>query len=138
MSYIGIWKFDSLGVFNGDDRRIFLSSKDYLNSPLPLYIDENDEAAVNEEMNERKSLIGTKIKICEDGKLYFLLPQIGDTQEGADLMDGMIVAGVNDWEERDGALWYNTEEEMDNPWMKLADAGDPMLKFEYFYFIKEA
>ena len=73
MSYIGKWKLHSVMSYDEDNMPIFLSPEEYLNSPMP-YIDESDEEAVEDEMRERRKTIGMLIKICDDGKLYMLMP----------------------------------------------------------------
>ena len=99
MDFIGKWKFHSIGVFNDNDELIYLTAEGYLASPM-LYIDETDEDAANEEMKERKKTIGMQIKICDDGKMYMLMPlPEGVSQAEVDkavaagyftLVDGMI------------------------------------------------
>ena len=84
-----------------------------------LTSDETDEEAVANELRERKTMIGMQIEICEDGKLYMLMPLPEDaTKEEVDaavasgeihLRGGMIAGGPESWEERDGVLWYTTD-----------------------------
>jgi len=117
MSYIGFWKFHSIGTVNDDCEMVYLNEEEYLNSPMP-YIDTEDPDAVADEMRERKQMIGSQIEICEDGKLYMLMPLPEDVpQEEVDeavaagvitLMDGMMTDKPAAWEERDGELWYDT------------------------------
>ena len=73
MNYIGKWVFDSIGTHDDEKGMIYLNADEYLASPMP-YIDETDEEAVADEMDERKKTIGMQVKICDDGKLYFLIP----------------------------------------------------------------
>ena len=115
MDYIGNWVFDSIGMPDDEKGLIFLSGDEYLASPMP-YIDETDEEAVRDEMNERKKTIGMKVKVCEDGKLYLLMP----IPEGVSekelreatasgrfmLIDGMLTDKAIAWEETAGELRY--------------------------------
>ncbi len=117
MSYIGIWKFHSIGVINDGDELAYLNAEEYINSPM-LYIDETDEEAVEDEIKERKQIIGACIEVCEDNKVYMLMPlPEGVSQEDVDaavaegqisLRNGMLCGGVMPWEERDGKLWLDT------------------------------
>jgi len=114
MSYIGFWKFHSIGTVNDDCEMVYLNEEEYLNSPMP-YIDTEDPDAVADEMRERKQMIGSQIEICEDGKLYMLMPiPEGVSQEEVDaavssgainLRNGMLTESPINWEERDGELW---------------------------------
>ncbi|MBR6619834.1 MAG: hypothetical protein IKK85_05785 [Clostridia bacterium] len=117
MDFIGKWKFHSIGVSNDNGELVYLTAEGYLDSPM-LYIDETDKDAVNEEMKERKKIIGMQIKICDDGKMYMLMPlPEGVSQAEVDkavaagfftLVDGMIADSPMQWELRDGELWYDT------------------------------
>jgi len=117
MSYIGKWVFHSVASRDDNDELIYMNAEEYLKAPMP-YVDESDEEAVTDEMNERKKMIGAQIKVCEDGKLYMLMPLPEDVpQEEVDeavaagvitLMDGMMTDKPAAWEERDGELWYDT------------------------------
>ena len=129
MNYIGKWVFDSIGMQDDEKGMIYLNGDEYLASPMP-YIDETDEEAVADEINERKKTIGTQVKICEDGKLYFLMPipdgvskaelkEVLDTGELM-LIDGMLTDKAIAWEERDGELWYDTGMG-DDSWTKAID-----------------
>ena len=129
MSYAGKWVFHSIGTITDSDEMVYLGAEDYLKSPMP-YIDETDEEAVSDELRERKTMIGTQIEICEDGKLYVLMPiPEGVTKEEIDaavaegeitLRDGMMIGSAESWEERDGALWYTTELSEDG-WTRGSD-----------------
>lgn len=151
MDFIGKWKFHSIGVFNDNDELVYLTADDYLNSPM-LYIDETDKDAVAEEMKERKKIIGMQIKICDDGKLYMLMPlHEGVSQAEVDeavaagfftLVDGMIADSPMQWELRDGELWYDTGingevfgEEAET-WAKPLDENG-YFTFMNYRFIKE-
>ena len=117
MNYVGKWRFHSIGVINESDSLTYISAEEYLKSPMP-YIDETDEDAVNDEIRERKQIISGCIEICEDGKLYILMPlPEGVTQEEVDaavaageisLRSGMLCSGVIPWEERNGDLWFDS------------------------------
>ena len=151
MDYIGNWIFDSIGVLDDEKGLIFLSGDEYLDSPMP-YIDETDEEAVQDEMNERKKTIGMQVKVCEDGKLYLLMPlPEGVSREEVDkavstgvitLLDGMMADRPMVWEERNGELWYDTgiegevfEEKVDS-WVKAIDK-DGYFTFATTRFVKD-
>jgi len=115
MSYVGKWKFHSIGTVDDETcERVWLNAEDYMNSPMP-YIDESDEEAVADEMKERKRTVGTLLEVCEDGKLYFLMPlPEGVSQEEVEaavkagaikVREGMMTDEPYDWQERDGELW---------------------------------
>ena len=130
MSYTGKWIFHSIGTITDSDEMVYLSPEDYLKSPMP-YVDESDEEAVSDELRERKTMIGTQIEICEDGKLYMLMPlpegaseeEINSAVSAGELTlrDGMMLGGIESWEERDGELWYTTALSEDG-WTKGSDA----------------
>lgn len=114
MGYIGKWAFHSAGMISDEDQWVFLSAEEYLHSPMP-YVDETDEDAVADELRERKQMIGSKLAVCEDGKMYLLMPiPEGVTQEQVDaaaaagqikVFDGMLTDEPYAWEERDGQLY---------------------------------
>ena len=117
MSYLGKWKFHSIGTVDDEtDERVWLNAEEYLNSPMP-YVDETDEDAVADEMKERKKTVGTLLEVCEDGKLFVLmpLPEGVSAKEAEDaaragiikLRDGMMTDDPFTWEEREGELWVN-------------------------------
>ena len=116
MSYIGTWKFHSIGVMR-NDRIEYISGEEYLKEPMP-YINETNEEAVADELRERSIAVSMQIKVCEDGKLYLMTPiPEGTPQEELDaaiasgeliLIDGMLSQSPTNWEERNGELWYNT------------------------------
>ena len=129
MNYIGKWVFDSIGTHDDEKGMIYLNADEYLASPMP-YIDETDKEAVADEMNKRKETIGMQVKICDDGKLHFLMPipegvsetelkEVIDTGELM-LIDGMLTDKAIAWEERDGGLWYDTGIG-DDSWTKAID-----------------
>lgn len=143
MSYIGKWIFHSIGVIADSDEMTYLSAEDYLKSPM-LYIDETDEEAVSGELRERRAMIGMQIEICEDGKLYMLMPLPEDvSKEEIDaavaegelsLHGGMMIGGVQLWEECDGELWYTTELS-DDGWTKGSD-DDGFVFFMTIRFVR--
>lgn len=145
MRYVGKWVFHSVGTMNDSDELIYLNAEEYLASPMP-YVDESDEEAVADEMNERQQIIGSKIAVCEDGKLYMLMPlPEGVTAEEVDeavkaghiqLYDGMMTDAPKTWEERDGALWLEVGEGMsEDGWVKLAD-DESMIDFMNTRYVK--
>ena len=137
MSYVGKWVFHSIGMVNDSDEVVFLSAEEYLKAPMP-YIDESDEEAVADELKERRNMIGGQIAVCEDGKLYMLMPlPEGVSKEEVDkavkagvikLYDGMITDDPKAWEERDGELWLEVGEGMsEDGWVKLSDDDGNLL-----------
>lgn len=143
MRYVGKWVFHSIGAVTDSDEMVYLSTEDFLKSPMP-YIDETDEEAVANELRDRKNMIGMQIEICEDGKLYMLMPLPEDaTKEEVDaavasgeihLRGGMIAGGPESWEERDGVLWYTTDLSEDG-WTKGSDE-DGFVCFMTVRFVK--
>lgn len=142
MNYIGTWVFHSIATINDKEEMVFLNAEEYMDSPMP-YVDETDEEAVADELRERKRMVGTHLKVCEDGKLYMLSPlPKGVSQEEVDkavaagiitLVDGMMTDRPLVWEERDGALWYDTGIEGE----AFGEKGDSWVKAidEEGYFI---
>ena len=137
MSYVGKWVFHSIGMVNDSDEMVFLSADEYLKAPMP-YIDESDEEAVADELKERQQMIGGQIAVCEDGKLYMLMPlPEGVSKEEVDkavkagvikLYDGMMTDDPKAWEERDGELWLEVGEGMsEDGWAKLSDDDGKLL-----------
>ena len=137
MSYVGKWLFHSIGMVNDSDEVVFLSAEEYLKTPMP-YIDESDEEAVADELKERRNMIGGQIAVCEDGKLYMLMPlPEGVSKEEVDkavkagiikLYDGMMTDDPKAWEERDGELWLEVGEGMsEDGWVKLSDDDGHLL-----------
>lgn len=117
MSYVGKWKFHSIGTVDDNTcERIWLNEEEYINSPMP-YIDETDEEAVADEMKERKKTVGMILDVCEDGKLYVLMPlPDGVSKEEVEkavnagvikVRDGMMTDDPFVWEERNGELWVD-------------------------------
>lgn len=131
MSYVGNWKFHSIASRNENDELVYLSAEEYLKAPMP-YVDESDEEAAADELRERRKMTGARVKVCEDGKLYFLMPlPEGVSQEEIDqavssgaitLIDGMMANRPAQWQERDGGLWYEASSE------GLGENGDPWVK----------
>ena len=137
MSYVGKWVFHSIGMVNDSDEMVFLSAEEYLKAPMP-YIDESDEEAVADELKERQQMIGGQIAVCEDGKLYMLMPlPEGVSKEEVDkavkagvikLYDGMMTDDPKAWEERNGELWLEVGEGMsEDGWVKLSDDDGKLL-----------
>lgn len=131
MSYIGKWIFNSIGVIMDSDEMVYLNSENYLKAPMP-YVDETDEEAVADELRERKTMIGMQLEICEDGKMYMLMPfpdnitkeEIKSAIDSGEInvREGMMIAGLELWEDREGVLWYTTDLS-DDGWTKGSD-GD--------------
>ncbi len=117
MDFIGFWKFHSIGTIDENDRLVYLSAEEYINSDMP-YIDTSDPEAVEDEMKERKGVVGAKLKFTEDGKFYTLMPlpegvsqaEVDEAVKGGliKLMDGMMCDDAKAWELRDGELWFDT------------------------------
>ena len=137
MSYVGKWVFHSIGMVNDSDEMVFLSAEEYLKAPMP-YIDESDEEAVADELKERLNMIGGHIAVCEDGKLYMLMPlPEGVSKEEVDksvkagvikLYDGMMTDDPKALEERDGELWLEVGEGMsEDGCAKLSDDDGKLL-----------
>lgn len=131
MSYVGKWVFHSVGMMDENDEMVYMSAEEYLNAPMP-YVDETDEEAVADEMKERKQIVSGQLAVCEDGKLYMLMPlPEGVSQAEVDaavaaghikLYDGMITDEPKAWEERNGELWLEVGEGMsEDGWVKLSD-----------------
>ena len=145
MSYVGKWMFHSIGAMNENDEMVYMDAKEYLNSPM-LYIDESDEEAVADELKERQQMIGGQIAVCEDGKLYMLMPlPEGVSKEEVDqaveagiikLYDGMMTDEPKAWKERDGELWLEVGEGMsEDGWAKISD-NDGYLLFMTTRYVK--
>lgn len=117
MSYIGKWSFHSIGQMDENGAMTYMTAEEYLNSPM-MYVDETDEEAVADEIKERKQLVGSLVEICDDGKLYILMPMPEGASEeeikeavrvGAiNMRNGMLYERALAWEERAGKLWYDT------------------------------
>ena len=150
MDYIGTWVFHSIGTMNDSDELVYLSAEEYLKSPMP-YVDESDEEAIADELQERKKMVGMQVKICEDGKLWLLLPlPDGVSQKEIDeaveagvitLLDGMMTDRPIAWEDRSGELWYDTGIEGEafgekaDSWVKAIDE-DGYFTFATTRFVK--
>ncbi len=116
MSFIGKRAFYSAGMINDDDELVFYVGEELLKAPMP-YVDESDPEAVDDELRERKKMIGMQIAVLEGGLLYLLIPlPEGVSQAEVDeavkagaikLYDGMMTDAPKTWEERDGALWVD-------------------------------
>lgn len=117
MSYVGKWQFHSFGTVDDQTcERVWLNAEEYMNSPM-TYIDETDEEAVADEIKERKRTVGTILEICEDGKIYVLMPLPEDVSkeevEAAvnagviKVRDGMMTDEPCTWQEREGELWVD-------------------------------
>ena len=117
MSYVGKWQFHSIGTVDDETcERVWMNGEAYMNSPMP-YIDETDEEAVADEIKERKRTVGTLLEVCEDGKLYVLMPlPEGVSKEEVEaavkagvikVRDDMMTDDPLVWQERDGELWVN-------------------------------
>ena len=151
MDYTGIWKLHSVMTFDDNDMPLYLTPEEYLSSPMP-YVDESDEEAVADEMRERRRMADTFIKICEDGKLYMMMPlPEGVSQEEIDkavaagvikLVDGAMADDPKAWELRDGEFWFDTGiegevyDEKVSSWVNPIDENG-FFNFMNFRFIKE-
>lgn len=143
MSYTGRWVFHSIGTVNDADELVYLGAEDYLKSPMP-YVDESDEEAVADELKERRQMIGGQIAVCEDGRLYMLMPlPEGVSKEEVDqavkagvikLYDGMMTDEPKAWEERDGELWLEVGEGMsEDGWARISDDNGHLLFMTTLY-----
>lgn len=113
MSFTGKWKFHSIGTL-GDDGIVYMNEDEYLNSPMS-YIDDTDPDAIDNELRERRTMIGTEIRVCDNGEFYMLMPlpadvpkeEIDAAVEAGEIKsyDGMMYDSPMKWEERDGELW---------------------------------
>ena len=131
MNYIGKWKFHSIGTVDENNERVWMNAEEYLNSPMP-YVDESDEEAVADEMKERNRTVGTILEVCDDGKLYFLMPlPEGVSQTEVDaavkagiikVRDGMLTEDPHCWQDRDGELWVSMR--TDDDFMQFSGDGD--------------
>ena len=145
MSYTGRWVFHSIGTVNDADELVYLGAEEYLKSPMP-YVDESEEEAVADELKERRQLIGGQIAVCEDGRLYMLMPlPEGVSQEEVDqavqagvitLYDGMMTDGPKAWEERDGRLWLEVGEGMSEDGWAQISGGDGYLTLMTTRYVK--
>lgn len=131
MNFVGNWRFHSFGMLNENDELIYLNAEEYLQAPMP-YIDEEDPDAAKDELQERKQIIGSRLKICENGELYMLMPIPEDVpKEELDeaiaagyfkLYDGMLTNDAMHWEERDGQFWLEVGEGMsEDGWAQLSN-----------------
>ena len=143
MNHIGFWKFHSIGTI-GEESMEYMGPEEYLNSPM-TYIDESDPDAVNDEIAERKRMIGTCFEICDGGDAYLLMPipeGVPTEEIKAAVAEGMISVRGNmmydspmKWEERNGELWIDTGLKGDvfgdeaDTWVKPIDENG------YFNFI---
>ena len=145
MSYVGKWVFHSIGTVNDSDEMEFLSAEEYMKAPMP-YVDESDEEAVADELKERRQMVGGQSAVCEDGKLYMLMPlPAGVSQEEVDqavkagiiqLYDGMMPDEPKAWVERDGALWLEVGEGMsEDGWVQISEE-DGYLRFMTIRYVK--
>ena len=132
-------------MMNDSDEMVYLSAEEYLKAPMP-YVDKSDEEAVADEMKERQKMIGGQIAVCENGKLYMLMPLPEEvSREKVEqavsagiikMYDGMMTDEPKAWEERDGALWLEVGENMsEDGWAKLS-ADDGYLIFMTTRYVK--
>jgi len=146
MSFVGRWVFHSIGTINDDCEMVYMSAEEYLGSPMP-YIDEDDEEAVADELKERKQTISSQIDVCDDGKLYMLLPlPEGVSKEEVDaavaageisLHKGMMTDKPYNWEDRNGELWIEVGMDMsEDGWARIADNYD-LISFMTTRYVKE-
>lgn len=145
MRYVGKWVFHSIGMINENDGLVYLDAEQYLNAPMP-YVDTSDEEAVEDELKERRQMIRGQIAVCEDGKLYMLMPlpegvskeEVEEAVKAGEvkLYDGMMTDEPMACEERDGALWLEVGEGMSlDGWVQLSD-DDGYLNFMNIRYVK--
>ena len=94
---------------------------------------------------ERKQTVGMKVKLCEDGKAYILMPlPEGISQEEVDVavtagqikvLDGMMTDEPQSWEVRDGELWWDGQPP-EHTWQKTLDT-EGFLLYATFRFAKQ-
>lgn len=144
MNYLGTWVFHSVAARDDDCNLIYLDADAYLNYPMP-YVDEDDPEAVADEIKERKNIIGSRLRIAEDGKIYQLMaiPE-GASQADVDaavaageftLMDGMLCDGAVRWEQRGDDLWAEFGMSEDG-WDKISDE-DGLLNVLICRYVKQ-
>ncbi len=144
MSYVGDWKFDSIGTFNDEGQMIWMNAQEYIDSPIP-YAEDYSEDEIAHEREERKRTTGTLIRVQEDGFLYMLMPvgegiseeEIEETFKSGEIkvMYGKYIYDrAQAWEERNGELWYDSGMsgeifgEKTDSWTKLSsDDGSLMM-----------
>ena len=117
MEFIGKWKFHSVAVWDDEGNTVYMNAEQYLSSPMP-YVDENDPEAIEDEMRDRKRIVGMTVKICDDGNVYMLMPVPEGVskselkeflkESGMFLVDGMLCERPMEWEIRNGELWIDT------------------------------
>ena len=117
MNDVGRWGFHSVGSYNENGDLVYLNADEYIDSPM-VYIDENDEEALAEELAERKKTTGMQIEVCTDGTLYMLMPlpenvtqdeiDAAVTEGAIQLYDGMMTDRPMPWEIRNGSLWFDS------------------------------
>lgn len=147
MRYLGMWKLHSCGTFTEDAGIVYLTPQELLDQPI------EDPEYAEEEMRDRKSTIGTKLEVSEDGNAYLLMPlPEGVPQEEVDaavaageifLRHGMMTdqRGMA-WELRQDELWLDTGiegeifDEKADSWVKLS-IDENTLQFMTFRFVKE-
>ena len=145
MNYVGTWKFHSIGLINENDEMVYVGAEEYIASPMP-YIDETDEEAVADELRERRQQAESKLAVCEDKKLYMLMPlPEGVSKEEVDaavaaghvkLYDGMMTDEPMTWGECEGELYLEVGTDMsDDGWVKLSDGE--FLAFMNIRYAKE-
>ena len=151
MNFAETWKFHSIGVITEDKGLVYMTAEEYLASPI-TYIDESDPDAAENEMRQRKLTVGGCMEICDDGKLYMLLPYPeGVTQEEIDeavksgeitVKNGLICSDAIPWENRNGELWYDSGIEGEafgektDPWIS-ASTEEGFLTFMTTRYVKE-
>ena len=123
MSYVGKWMFHSIGTVDDETlERVWLNAEEYMNAPM-LYSDE---------IKERKKTVGMILEVCENGKLYALMPLPENVSKeeveaavkaGAiKVRDGMMTDDPFVWQERDGELWGNMG--LGNEFQQFSGDGD--------------
>ncbi len=114
MSYVGLWKFGSVSALDENDQWVSLDAEQYMARP----INSTDEDMIDHEKQTRQNVINTMMDVCEDGKIYVLLPIPEHvTKEMIDeavssgkvtIRGDLMVMGSYDWEDRDGVLYFDT------------------------------
>lgn len=117
MNFIGKWKLEKIQNFDSENEE-YVTPEEYMELPLPVYVDTDDEEEVKHEMKQRKMMVDAVMEIADDNIIYMLSPiPEGVTQEMIDkevadgnvsIRDGMMVIETYSWEDRNGELFFDS------------------------------